>query len=100
MSTWTDSSICTGTPAAGAYENLDPATGERLATGVATLLGPTDTVALQVGYNGDDTRDDAVGLDHSGSVVTEWSADREIGDALVGRYHPKSHSQVRHLANH
>jgi len=51
-----DPSLCTTTPAPGAFENLDPATGERLATGVATLLGPTDTFALQVGYNPDGTR--------------------------------------------
>jgi phosphonate transport system substrate-binding protein len=55
-----DPSICAEAPVPGAFENLDPATGERLATGVPTLLGPTETVALQVGYNGDDTRDDTV----------------------------------------
>ena len=55
-----DPSLCTTPPAPGAFENLDPATGERLATGVATLLGPTDTFALQVGYNGDGTRDETV----------------------------------------
>jgi phosphonate transport system substrate-binding protein len=55
-----DPSLCTTPPVPGAFENLDPATGERLATGVATLLGPTETLALQVGYNGDGTRDETV----------------------------------------
>jgi phosphonate transport system substrate-binding protein len=55
-----DPSLCTTTPAPGAFENLDPATGERLATGVPTLLGPTETVALQVGYNGDGTRKEGI----------------------------------------
>jgi len=55
-----DPSICAEPPVPGAFENLDPATGERLATGVATLLGPAETFALQVGYNGDGTRDDTV----------------------------------------
>jgi phosphonate transport system substrate-binding protein len=55
-----DESLCTTDPVPGAFENLDPATGELLAAGVATLLGPTETVALQVGYNGDDTRDESV----------------------------------------
>jgi basic membrane protein A len=71
-----DPSICAEPPAPGAFENLDPATGERLATGVATLLGPTETVALQVGYNGDDTRDD---------TVSEPYACEATLDAVVGK---------------
>jgi basic membrane protein A len=55
-----DASLCTTDPAPGAFENLDPATGEPLATGVPTLLGPTETRALQVGYNGDGTRKDGI----------------------------------------
>jgi phosphonate transport system substrate-binding protein len=55
-----DPSICEEDPAPGAFENLDPATGDYLAQGVPTLFGPTETRALQVGYNGDGTRKDGV----------------------------------------
>jgi len=71
-----DPSICAAPPVPGAFENLDPATGERLATGVPTLLGPTDVVALQVGYNGDGTRDD---------TVSEPFACEATLDAVIGR---------------
>jgi len=74
-----DPSICDDPPVPGAYENLDPATGERLATGVPTLLGPTDTVALQVGYNGDDTRDDTV----SEPMACVASLDNVIGKTIA-----------------
>ena len=74
-----DASICDDPPVPGAFENLDPATGERLATGVPTLLGPTDTVALQVGYNGDDTRDDTV----SEPFACVASLDNVIGKTIA-----------------
>jgi len=74
-----DPSICAEPPVAGAFENLDPATGERLATGVPTLLGPTDTVALQVGYNGDDTRDETV----SEGLACEATLDAVIGKTIA-----------------
>ena len=74
-----DPSICAEPPAPGAFENLDPATGERLATGVPTLLGPTATVALQVGYNGDGTRDDAV----SEPFACEATLDAVIGKTIA-----------------
>ena len=74
-----DPSICAEPPVAGAFENLDPATGEKLATGVPTLLGPTDTVALQVGYNGDDTRDETV----SEGLACEATLDAVIGKTIA-----------------
>lgn len=47
-----DPSICTGDPVEGAfYYDAD---------GVVTAYGPTETPALQVGWNGDDTRDESV----------------------------------------
>jgi phosphonate transport system substrate-binding protein len=74
-----DPSICASDPVPGAFENLDPDTGERLATGVPTLLGPTETVALQVGYNGDDTRDDTV----SEGYACEASLESVIGKTIA-----------------
>jgi basic membrane protein A len=71
-----DPSICAEPPVPGAFENLDPATGELKADGVATLLGPTETVALQVGYNGDGTRDE---------TVSEGYACNAGLDAVIGR---------------
>ena len=74
-----DPSICAAPPVPGAFENLDPATGERLATGVPTLLGPTETLALQVGYNGDGTRDDTV----SEPFACEATLDAVIGKTIA-----------------
>ncbi|MFQ5948377.1 MAG: PhnD/SsuA/transferrin family substrate-binding protein [Acidimicrobiia bacterium] len=62
-----DPSICAAAPAPGAFQNA-PAGPE--------LLGPTETVALQVGYNPDDTRDEA---------VSEPFACNATLDSVIGR---------------
>ncbi|MBU1866160.1 MAG: PhnD/SsuA/transferrin family substrate-binding protein, partial [Actinobacteria bacterium] len=74
-----DPTLCVTPPAPGAFENLDPATGERLATGVATLLGPTDTFALQVGYNGDGTRKEGI----SEGLACEAPLDVVVGKTIA-----------------
>jgi basic membrane protein A len=74
-----DPSICEEPPVPGAFENLDPATGEPLAQGVPTLLGPTDTRALQVGYNGDGTRKDGI----SEGYACVASLDAVIGKTIA-----------------
>jgi len=60
-----DPLICAEAPVPGAFENLDPGTGGYLATGVPTLLGPTEVRALQVGYNADGTRMEAISEGHA-----------------------------------
>jgi phosphonate transport system substrate-binding protein len=47
-----DPSICTGDPVEGAFYYDD--------AGTVTAYGPTETPALQVGWNGDGTRDESV----------------------------------------
>lgn len=65
-----DPSICDGDPVEGAYWYDDD--------GTVIAVGPTDTPALQVGWNGDDTRNEEV----SAGLICPEPVDLEV---VVGR---------------